>query len=229
MDEALLTFDNEQLKLYTELTGLCERGERITIPTANTDLFALSPYPTAKKCREQMGTAFDSALKCARALLGCRIDEAFFSHKYSREEILRIRRQYYRTVDGLSHLRSVLHEAVLDISRAFSELESLDGRISGAYSAFLPYRAALSEISEYSETIALEDARFHSAFSRLDEQRAELSELLSLAETVDHDIVGEFLTASASAADSPSFESFSEGIFFTSVRALIARLETVEI
>lgn len=229
MDEALLTFDSKQLKLYTELTEMCERGEAITVPTANTDIFEALPCHTAQKCREKMSAARDKALRSARTLLGRRIDEAFFSHKYSREEILRIRKEYYRTVDELSCLRSTLREVVLDVSREFSELESLDGHLSGAYSAFLPYRAALSEFSEYSETVALEDGRFHSTFSHLEEWRAELSELLALAETVDHNIVGEFLTSSASAAGSPSFESFSEGRFFASVRALIARLEAVEI
>lgn len=226
MDEALLTFDREQLKLYTELVETCECGERVNVPTADTKIFEALPCPN---CREKMSVARDKAIRSARTLLDHRIDDAFFSHSYSREEILRIRKQYYRTVDELSRLRSVLCEVVLDISRVFSELEDLDGRLSGAYSAFLPYRAALSEISEYSEAVSLEDGRFHSAFSRLEERRRELSELLTLAETVDHDIVGEFLTASASAAGSPSFESFSEGEFFTSVRALIARLEAVEI
>ena len=216
MDELILTFSKEQLKLYNELS----KQENIELDFETEIL----PFDKPAVCD------FDDTLAKIRAeadsLLKFRKQTSLLSVFLTQEEIKELIPFYYNSIRNIKRYSEIIGAESFKLSFKLGEINKIIADINKRYSDFLPYKAALSSREEYSSQIDLIDKEFKSSIDKADSLKKELLSIFERAEKLT-DVVSDFIKSSSKATDEPKFKKFDAYDFFWSVEAFMEQIKNI--
>lgn len=216
MDELILTFSKEQLKLYNELS----EKENIELDF-DTELL---PFDKPAPCD------FNDILAKIRAeadsLLKFRKQTSLLYVFLTQEEIKELIPFYYNAIKNIKRYSEIIGAESFKLSFKLGEINKIIADINKRYSNFLPYKAALSSREGYSSQIELIDKEFKSSINKANSTRKELLSLFERAEKLT-DVVSNFVKRSSKATDEPKFKKFNAYDFFWSVEAFIEQIRNI--
>ena len=215
MDSLILTFNQEQMKTYQELSN-----------QSNIEL----NFDTAIKIDEGSKYNFAEILsaieKEALELLKFKKNTILFAPFLSVDEIKEFIPFYYKAIRSIKQQKIKISSNSWMLARKVEAANKGIADINKRYSDFLPYKAALGNKDEYKEQIENLDDQF-----KLNIQLAK-DYALTLMQDVDKcikicDIISDFFNKSSKATDEPKFKKFDYYDFFWSLEAFIEQIRNV--
>ena len=215
MDSLILTFNQEQMKMYQEL--LNQNNVKLN-------------FDTTVKIDEISKYNFDEALsaieKEALELLKFKKNTISFAPFLNVDEIKEFIPFYYKAIRSIKQQKIKISSNSWMLARKVEAANKGIADINKRYSDFLPYKAALGNKDKYKEQIEILDDQF-----KLNIQLAK-EYALTLMQDVDKsikicDIISDFFKKSSKATDEPKFKKFDAYDFFWSLEAFIEQIRNV--
>ena len=216
MDDLILTFNNEQIKVYESL--LSKNDIELSFD------FSLNNFT------EITIPSFEYEISCiineAHRLLKLKKTNSVFTSDLSQDEIKKLIPIYYDVIKNIEYHKNNMGNCTWNLSCELDKSNSIHSSIIKRYSDFLPYKAALYDRKEYSSKISQIDEEFKKSIEKSNNYKKKILSSFNMVLNLCK-IINEFYAKNSIATDEPKFIKFKTQNLFNSVEAFIEQINAV--
>ena len=216
MDELLLTFNNEQIKVYESLLSKNDVDLFFDLDLNNFTEISIPSFNNEISC----------IINEANRLLKHRKTNSIFISDLSKDEIKKFIPVYYDVVQNIEYHKNNIGNCTFNLSLELDKANSIHSNILKRYSDFLPYKAALYNRKEYTSQISQIDKEFKKSIEKSKNYQKKILSSLNMVLKLCK-IINEFYSKSSVATDEPKFIKFKSHNLFNSVEAFIEQINTL--